>query len=152
MKVNCSVLLLIPNGGECYFRCQCLLDGYSMQSYYEHDTQTHWFTWTLLCADLFRCFQEQSTFRIREQWDVVKYSDTTTKEYVKLKQRMVEEENLFIYSSIYLFVYLFIHSFINVFVFWKSSWQKSSVLTGHRSHGKCCASWRKTMKVSKVSV
>ena len=57
------------------------------------------------------------TFRIREQWDVVKYSDTTTKEYVKLKQRMVEEENLFIYSSIYLFVYLFIHSFINVFVF-----------------------------------
>ena len=76
----------------------------------------------LICLDV---SSNKVTFRIREQWDVVKYSDPTTKEYVKLKQRMAEQVNLFIYSSIYLFiylfVYLFIYSFINVFVFGKTS-------------------------------
>ena len=64
----------------------------------------------LICLDV---SSNKVTFRIREQWDVVKYSDPTTKEYAKLKQRMLEEVNLFIY----LFIHLFIYSFNNVFVF-----------------------------------
>ena len=57
-----------------------------------------WYYHSLIYLDFLSCVfcldvsSNQVTFRIQEQWDQ-KYSDPATKEYVNLKQQMVEKVN-----------------------------------------------------------
>ena len=91
-NIICSVLRIISNWEECYFRYRCILDDYSMQSDYEHEfkfTDLFGLSFVHISLDV---SSNQVTFRIQEQWND-KYSDPTTKEYVNLKQQMAEEVN-----------------------------------------------------------